>query len=101
MTPFSHVKKTEDFLGRPVVKSLPLSSGDLGSVPGWGTKILHASGQLSPLAAATEPSRSAALEPQLGKVMCHSRGEREKNPALFPPPRYFYRHKVSVGGLKE
>ena len=94
VTPFSRVKKTEDFPGGPVAKNLPLSSGDLGSVPGWGTKILHASGQLSPHAAATEPSCSAALEPQLGKVMCHSKGpaqqkrERKKSPSP-PSPKIF------------
>ncbi|XP_054944599.1 acylphosphatase-1 isoform X2 [Physeter macrocephalus] len=29
--------------------------GDMGSIPGRGTKIPHAAGQLSPLAATTEP----------------------------------------------
>ena len=32
----------------PVVKSLPCSTRDVGSIPGWGTKIAHAAGQLSP-----------------------------------------------------
>ena len=40
-----------DFLGGPVVKNLPFSTGDVGSIPGWGTKILHVTGQLSPCAA--------------------------------------------------
>ena len=31
----------------PVVKSLPSNAGVTGLIPGWGTKILHASGQLS------------------------------------------------------
>ena len=31
-----------DFPGSPVVKNLPCSSGDAGSVLGWRTKILHA-----------------------------------------------------------
>ena len=35
-----------DFLGGPVVKNLPFSTGDVGSIPGWGTKILHVTGQL-------------------------------------------------------
>ena len=30
-----------DLPGGPVVKNLPLSAGDLGSIPGWGTKIRH------------------------------------------------------------
>ena len=31
-----------------MIKNLPFSAGDSGSIPGWGTKIPHASGQLSP-----------------------------------------------------
>ena len=37
-----------DFSGGPVVKNPPSSAGDVGSIPGWGTKIPHATGQLSP-----------------------------------------------------
>ena len=37
-----------DFPGGPVVKDLPCSTGDSGSIPVWGTGILHAVGQLSP-----------------------------------------------------
>ena len=44
-----------DFPGGPVVKNLPCNAGDVGSIPGWGTKIPHASDQLSPLATAIEP----------------------------------------------
>ena len=33
--------------GGPVVKNLP-NAGDVGSIPGPGTKIPHAVGQLSP-----------------------------------------------------
>ena len=29
-----------------MVKNLPSNAGDKGSIPGWGTKISHASGQL-------------------------------------------------------
>ena len=36
------------FPGSPVVKNLPSSARDAGSIPGWGTKIPHAAGQLSP-----------------------------------------------------
>ena len=52
------------FSGSLVVKNLPCNTGDLGSTPGWGTKILHAVGQLSPHAATTEPmySRAHALQ---------------------------------------
>ena len=38
-----------DFLCGPVIKNLPCNAGDMGSIPGWGTKILHALEQLSRL----------------------------------------------------
>ena len=34
-----------DFESGPVVKNLPSSLRDVGSIPAWGTKIPHASGQ--------------------------------------------------------
>ena len=40
-----------DFPGGPVVKNPPSSAGHAGSIPGRGTRILHAAGQLSPRAA--------------------------------------------------
>ena len=33
-----------DFVDGPVVNILPCNVGDQGSIPGWGTKIPHASG---------------------------------------------------------
>ena len=36
------------FPGGPVVKNMPSSAVYVGSVPGWGTKIPHAMGQVSP-----------------------------------------------------
>ena len=43
-----------DFLGGPVAKNLPSNAGDMGSIPGQGTKIPHATGQLSPRPTTTE-----------------------------------------------
>ena len=37
-----------DFPGGPVVKNPPSNAGGPGSIPGQGTKIPHAAGQLSP-----------------------------------------------------
>ena len=37
----------QDFPGGPVVKHPPSNAGDQGSIPGQGTKIPHAAGQLS------------------------------------------------------
>ena len=45
-----------DFPGDPVEKNLPSTAGDTGSIPGRGTKIPHAAGQLSPCATTTEPA---------------------------------------------
>ena len=38
--------------------SPPSSAGDMGSIPGQGTKILQGAGQLGPLTATTESTRS-------------------------------------------
>ena len=37
-----------------MVKKPPSNAGDVGSIPGRGTKISHAAGQLSPYATTTE-----------------------------------------------
>ena len=37
-----------DFPGGPEVKNLPSSTGETGSMPGWGTKFPRSSEQLSP-----------------------------------------------------
>ena len=47
------------------LRILPTSTGDTGSIPGWGTKIPHATGQLSPCATITEPMQSGACVLQL------------------------------------
>ena len=44
------------FPGGQVVKNPPPIAGDVGSIPGWGTKIPHAAGQLSLRASAREPA---------------------------------------------
>ena len=53
-------KKFRDFPGDPVIKNLPSKAAHGGSIPGWGTKIPHARGQLSPELASTEPIHSGA-----------------------------------------
>ena len=54
------------FPGGPVVKNPPCNAGDVGSIPGQGTKIPHAEKQPSLSNATTEPSRSRAHGSQLG-----------------------------------
>ena len=46
-----------DFPSGPVVKNPPYNAGDAGSIPGQGTKIPHAAGQLSPCTTTTEFAR--------------------------------------------
>ena len=48
--------RTWDFPGDLMVKISPCNAGDMDLIPGQGTKILHAVGQLSPCAANTEPT---------------------------------------------
>ena len=70
-----------------MVKNLPSNAGDTGSISGWGTKIPHAVGQLSPRATTTElarlnararvpqttePTCSGALAPQLERENPHA-----------------------------
>ena len=52
-----------------MVKNLPSNAGDTGLIPGQGTKIPHATGQLSLRVAATEPEGSGALTPQLERSL--------------------------------
>ena len=44
-----------DFHGGPVVKNLPSNAGDEGLIPGQGTKMPHAAGQLGQC---TKPEKS-------------------------------------------
>ena len=80
---FIHVQKKDwDFPRGPVVKNPPSNAGDMSSIPGRGTKIPHATAQLSPCATTTElsrlneragvlqttePTRPGACAPQLEK----------------------------------
>ena len=46
--------KNREFPGGPVVKNLPYNAGDVGLIPCQGTKLPHATGQLSLHATTTE-----------------------------------------------
>ena len=61
-----------DFPGGPEVKNPPSNVGDMGSIPGRGTKIPHAIEQLSPRATTTELARlnERAREPQTTEPTC-------------------------------
>ena len=68
-------KKYRDFPGGSVVKNPPSNAGDAGSIPGRGTKIPHAAGQLSPHATTTEPAHcklQSPHAPQLERANLHT-----------------------------
>ena len=46
--------RIRDFPGGLVVKTLPCRGGDMGLIPGRGTRITHTAGQPSPCTIATE-----------------------------------------------
>ena len=70
------MNRSWDFPGGPVVKNLLSNAGNMGSVPGWGTRIPHATEQRSQHTTATELLRSGAPVPQL---------ERTRNTARKDP----------------
>jgi len=47
------------FPGGPVVKNPPCSAGAVGLIPGWGTKIPHATKPLNLSVATVEPTCSS------------------------------------------
>ena len=54
-----------------MVKNLPSNAGDVGSIPGQGTKIPYAAGQLSLRATTTELGcLTRARVPQTTEPMC-------------------------------
>ena len=58
------VNTFQDFPGGPVVKNPPSIARDASSIPRQGTKIPHATGQLSPHATTTELASQ-------GEPACH------------------------------
>ena len=66
-------KSFREFPGGPMVKNPPSSADGEGLIPGWGTKIPHATEQLSPRA--LEPTHAAQLE-SLHTAITESTGPR-------------------------
>ena len=54
-----------------MLKNLPCNAGDLGLIPGRGTRIPHAVEQLSPSATTTEPAHSRAPAPKVEGPCAH------------------------------
>ena len=83
------------FPGGPAVENLSSNAGDVGSISGQGTKILHAMGQLSPCATPREThllqplalgSGARALQPEKPACSDEDPAQPEKNFDLFFKP---------------
>ena len=61
-------EKSGDFPDGPLVENSPPKAGDVGSIPGGGTKISHAVEQLSLRTTTMEPMSSRACAPKLEKA---------------------------------
>ena len=71
--------------GGPVTKNPPSNSGGMGSIPGWGTKIPHAMGQLSPRTTTTENlGPSTRKKPEGCNERSHMLQQRSHMPQLRP-----------------
>ena len=55
LTALFKMASPRDFPGGGVVKNPPCNAEDVGSIPGWGTKIPHSTEQLSLNSATTVP----------------------------------------------
>ena len=65
---------SQDFPCGPVVKNLPSNTGYAGLIPGLGTKIPQAVGQLSPCTTVeTQHGQKKKKITFLGRPLCHSR----------------------------
>ena len=56
-----------------MVKNLPSNAGDVGSIPGWGTKIPQEEGQLSPHALEPMPQLERSLHDAMKDPTCHNK----------------------------
>ena len=65
-------EELEGLPGSPVVKTPLLNTGDKGSIPGQGTKIPHAEGQLSPHATSREKPECQNSPAATKDPTCHN-----------------------------
>ena len=75
--------QSRDFRGGLVVNNLPCNTGDVGSTPGWGTKIPHASEQLSPHATSTS-SRTREPASELESLLLQWKPHDAKDGPMEP-----------------
>ena len=81
-----------------MVKNLPSNAGYVGLIPGWGTKIPHAAGQLSLCAATTEPVHSGACASRLERsplIITKRSCMLEPRPDAAKKKKSLYRKKLN------
>ena len=75
-----------DFPGGPVVKNLPCNAEDVGSIPGWGRKILHAPEQGSPRTMRSNKRKSpCAASKTLHSQINTLKKKKKSNPGRLTP----------------
>ena len=74
-----------DFSGGSLVENLPCSAGYVSPIPGAGTKISHAAGQLSLCTAVTEPVCSRASLLQLLSPRSTTRESTQPKKSILQP----------------
>ena len=77
----------QDFPGGPGVKNPPSSAGDVGSIPGRGTRIPHATRQLNPQASTRE--KPVQLRPDGAKNRCFLKKKKKMANIRHSDPPFF------------
>ena len=73
-----------DFPGGPLVKNTHSNAGDVGSIPGQGTKISYATEQMHACSVTTEPIHYGTQATQLERSI-HAATERSPHSAKKDP----------------
>ena len=72
--------KPQNFPGGTVVKNTSSNSGDMGSIPGWGTKTPHDAGQLRSYATIRESLCFSVKSPRTAmKIICSQNKINKQN----------------------
>ena len=86
-----------DFRRGPVLKNPPYNAGDVGSIPGQGTKIPHATGQRSPHATTTELmhlNQRACVRQTTEPICSGACAPQLQRPRTLEPARHNQREKT-------
>ena len=97
----SKFNRFRDFPGDPVVKNLFSNAGDRGLIPGWGTNITHATGQLDSPCIVAREFFMPQWRPSLAKLKKKINPKACKDPQSLRKTQFPHRqhHKIII--LKE